>query len=90
MGDPDAASGLASLLQSSASLELRREAAACWCRLCQPGPIRARWSWQPWNAAGDDEIRDWAAVAALRLGEAAGHSRLLAIVARAEGASSHH
>jgi arylsulfatase A-like enzyme len=87
-GNPDAAPGLAALLQSPASLELRREAARL---LVQALPARS--DTRPlvvaaMNAAGDDEIRDWAAVAALRLGEAAGRSRLLAIVARAEGASS--
>jgi HEAT repeat protein len=34
------------------------------------------------NAADDDEVRDWAAVAAVRLGEAAGRARALAIVSR--------
>jgi arylsulfatase A-like enzyme len=81
-GNPDAAPGLAALLQSPVSLELRREAARL---LVQALPARS--DTRPlvvaaMNAAGDDEIRDWAAVAALRLGEAAGRSRLLAIVAR--------
>jgi arylsulfatase A-like enzyme len=82
MGDPDAAPGLAALLQSPASLELRREAARL---LVEALPARS--DTRPlvvaaMNAAGDDKIRDWAAVAALRLGETAGRSRLLAIVAR--------
>jgi HEAT repeat protein len=86
-GNPDAAPGLAALLQSPASLELRREAARL---LVQALPARS--DTRPlvvaaMNAAGDDEIRDWAAVAALRLGEAAGQSRSLAIVARPGGAS---
>jgi HEAT repeat protein len=39
------------------------------------------------NAAGDDEVRDWAAVAAVKLGESTGRARLLSIVARPSGES---
>jgi HEAT repeat protein len=82
MGDPDAAPDLAVLLQSRAPVELRREAA----RLLVEA-LPARQDTRPMvvaamGAVGDDEVRDWAAVAAVRLGEAAGRPRLLAIVAR--------
>jgi HEAT repeat protein len=81
-GNPDAASGLAALLQSPASLELRREAARLLVQALPARPDTRPLVVAAMNAAGDDEIRDWAAVAALRLGETAGRSRLLAIVAR--------
>jgi arylsulfatase A-like enzyme/HEAT repeat protein len=82
MGDAEAAPELAALLQSRASVELRREAA----RLLVEA-LPARQSARPMvvaamNTADDDEVRDWAAVAAARLGETDGRSRLLAIVAR--------
>jgi arylsulfatase A-like enzyme len=82
MGDADAASDLAALLQSRAPVELRREAA----RLLVEA-LPARQDTRPMVVAAmigadDDEVRDWAAVAAVRLGEVAGRPRLLAIVAR--------
>jgi arylsulfatase A-like enzyme len=82
LGDPDAALELAAMLQSGAPVELRREAA----RLLVEA-LPARKDTRPMvvaamNGAGDDEVADWAAVAAMRLGEAGGRARLLAIVAR--------
>jgi arylsulfatase A-like enzyme len=82
MGDPAAAFELATMLQSPAPVELRREAA----RLLVEA-LPGRQDTRPMvvaaiKAADDDEVRDWAAVAALRLGEASGRPRLLAIVGR--------
>jgi HEAT repeat protein len=70
------------MLQSPAPVELRREAARLLVEAL-PGRQETR----PIvvaaiKAADDDEVRDWAAVAALRLGEASGRARLLAIVGR--------
>ncbi|MGB8295742.1 MAG: sulfatase-like hydrolase/transferase [Polyangia bacterium] len=81
MGDAEAAPELAALLQSPAPVELRREAARL---LVEALPARqdARPMVVAAMNAGDDEVRDWAAVAAARLGETASRSRLLAIVAR--------
>ena len=82
MGDAEAASELAALLQSREPVELRREAAHL---LVEALPARQETRLMvvaAMNAADDDEVRDWAAVAAVRLGEAAGLPRLLAIVAR--------
>jgi arylsulfatase A-like enzyme len=82
MGDPDTAPALAAMLQSRAPVELRREAA----RLLVEA-LPARQDTRPMivaaiDTADDEEVRDWAAVAAVRLGEAAGRSRLQAIVGR--------
>ena len=82
LGDPAAAFELASMLQSPAPVEVRREAARLLVEAL-PGRQETR----PIvvaaiKAADDDEVRDWAAVAALRLGEASGRPRLLAIVGR--------
>jgi arylsulfatase A-like enzyme len=82
MGDPDAALGLAALLQSSAAVELRREAARLLVEALPARPDTRPMVVAAMNAAADDEIRDWAAVAAVRLGEPAGRARSLAIVAR--------
>jgi len=85
MGGADAAPALAAMLQSRAPVELRREAARL---LVEALPARqdARSTViAAMQAADDEEVRDWAAVAAVRLGEAVGRARLLAIVARPDG-----
>jgi arylsulfatase A-like enzyme len=82
MGDADAAAELATLLQSRAPVELRREAARLLVEALPARPDTRPMVVAAMNAADDDEVRDWAAVAAVRLGEAAGRLRLLAIVAR--------
>jgi hypothetical protein len=74
------------MLQSPAPVELRREAARLLVEAL-PGRQETR----PIvvaaiKAADDDEVRDWAAVAALRLGEASGRARLLASVRAAKPA----
>jgi hypothetical protein len=82
MGDADAASELAALLQSQAPVELRREAARLLVEALPARPDTRPMLVAAMNAADDDEVRDWAAVAAMRLGEAAGRARLLAVVGR--------
>jgi arylsulfatase A-like enzyme len=88
MGDPDAAPELAAMLHSRAPVELRREAARL---LVEALPARQDTRTSivaAMNQAGDGEVRDWAAIAAVRLGEAAGLARLLAIVARPHSEAS--
>jgi arylsulfatase A-like enzyme len=82
MGDAEAAPELATLLQSRASVELRREAARLLVESLPARPDTRPMVVAAMNAGDDGEVRDWAAVAAARLGETAGRARLLAIVAR--------
>ena len=82
MGDPDAAPELAAMLQSQAPVELRREAARLLVEALPARPDTRPMVVAAMGAVGDDEVRDWAAVAAMRLGEAGGRSRLLAVVTR--------
>ena len=82
MGNPDAASALAAMLQSRAPVELRREAARLLVEALPARQDTRAMVVAAMNAADDDEVRDWAAVAAVRLGEAAAEPRLLAIVGR--------
>ena len=85
MGDSDAASELAAMLQSRAPVELRREAARLLVEVLAARQDTRAMVVAAMDAAGDDEVRDWAAVAAVRLGETAGRVRLLAIVVRPDG-----
>ena len=82
MGDPAAAAELATMLQSGAPLELRREAARLLVEALPARQDTRALVVAAMNAADDDEVRDWAAGAAMRLGEPAGSPRLLAIVTR--------
>ena len=82
MGDPDAATELAAMLQSPAPVELRREAARLLVEALPARQDTRSMVVAAMAAADDDEVRDWAAVAAVRLGETAGRTRLLTIVAQ--------
>jgi arylsulfatase A-like enzyme len=82
MGDPDAALALAAILQSRAPVELRREAARLLVEALPPRQDTRPTVAAAMNLADDDEVRDWAAVAAVRLGEANGQARLLVILGR--------
>jgi HEAT repeat protein len=82
MGDPDAAPELAALLQSRAPVELRREAARLLVEALPARQDTRSLVLAAMDAADDDEVRDWAAVATVRLGDAAGRPRLAVILAR--------
>jgi HEAT repeat protein len=80
LGDLLAMGELAALLQSNESLPVRREAA----RLLVALPPRAETAVGVRAAlsADDEQVRDWAAVAAARLGDATGREKLRQLLAR--------
>ncbi|HEX7597769.1 MAG TPA: sulfatase-like hydrolase/transferase, partial [Polyangia bacterium] len=82
LGEAEVAPSLAAALQSHDSLELRSTAAHLLVEALPARPDTRSWLVDAMKAADDEEIRDWATVAAVRLGEAEGHARLLAIVGR--------
>jgi arylsulfatase A-like enzyme len=82
LGEAEAAPSLAAALQSQDPVELRRMAAHLLVEALPARPDTRSLLVAAMKGSDDEEIRDWTAVAAVRLGEAEGHARLLAILGR--------
>jgi arylsulfatase A-like enzyme len=81
LGDPGAAVSLADMLCTSAPVAARREAASLLVTALPPRPETKDTLLAAVGKADDEEIRAWAAVAALRLGATEAQERLRALVA---------
>jgi arylsulfatase A-like enzyme len=83
LGDASVAAKLATMLTSPAPVSLRRQAARVLVESLPAKPETKDTLTAALEKADDDEVRDWAAVAALRMGEGRGKERALASVQRA-------
>jgi arylsulfatase A-like enzyme len=82
LGDASAALALATLLTASAPVEARREAASLLVVALPPRPETLPALRLAVDKAGDEEVCDWAAVAAVRLGASEVRGRLRALLDR--------
>jgi arylsulfatase A-like enzyme/HEAT repeat protein len=82
LGDAHVASSLAELLDGTAPASTRREAASLLVTALPPRPETLNALRVAATTGGDDEVRDWAAVAATRLGATEAQDRLRAILAK--------
>ncbi len=82
LGEPSAAQDLAKRLTGNAPVEVRREAASLIVTFLPPRPETLTALREAADKADDEEIRQWAAVAAARLGASEMHERLHALLAK--------
>jgi HEAT repeat protein len=85
LAEPSAAKGLAEMLSGPAPVAERREAARLLVETLAPRPETRAALAEAMRNADDQDVRDWAAVAASRLGDGDGPALLRALLARPEG-----
>jgi arylsulfatase A-like enzyme len=85
LADPSAAKNLAEMLRGTAPVAERREAARLLVETLAPRPETRAALAEAMKSADDQEVRDWAAVAASRLGDMDGPALLRALLARPAG-----